>query len=125
MGADRLDMLHIRDLRLRCIIGINPEEREKKQDVEINITLYADLRKAARMDAIEDTVDYKAIKLKVVAEVEASSFLLLERLAEQVARICLADASVERVRVLIEKPGALRFARTVGVEIIRDRGDDA
>jgi FolB domain-containing protein len=123
MSEARLNRIHIRDLRLRCIIGINPEEREKKQDVVINITLYADLRRAAATDAIEDTVDYKAIKLRVVEEVEASSGYLLERLADRIARICLEDAKVRRARVLIEKPGALRFARTVGVECIRDRDD--
>ena len=125
MDSDHLDQIHIRDLRLRCIVGINPEERDKKQDVEINITLHADLRAAGRTDAIDDTVDYKSIKLKVVEEVEASSFFLVERLAEHVAGICLGDPKVRRVRVLIEKPGALRFARTVGVEIVRDRVDDA
>ena len=124
MGEDPLDRIHIRDLRLRCIVGINPEERRKKQDVEINITLYADLRAAGRTDAMEDTVDYRAIKLRVVEEVEASSFFLLERLAEHVAGVCLSDPKVVRARVLIEKPGALRFARTVGVEIIRDRAED-
>jgi len=125
MDKDHLDEIQIRDLHLRCIVGINPEEREKKQDVVINITLYVDLRAAGRSDAIEDTVDYKAIKLRAVQEVEASSFLLVERLAEHVACICLADPKVARSRVLVEKPGALRFARTVGVEIVRDREDNA
>ena len=125
MAADALDRIHIRQLRLRCIIGINPEEREKKQDIEVDVTLYADLSQAAATDAIEDTVDYKGIKLKVVELVENSSFFLIERLAERVAEICLADVKVRRARVLIEKPGALRFARTVGVEIFRERPADA
>ena len=124
MDSGYLDQIHIRDLRIRCIIGINPEERQKEQDVEINITLYADLRRAAMTDCIEDTVDYKMIKLKVVQEIEASSFLLLERLAGHIADICLADPKVMRVRVLVEKPGALRFARTVGVELVRGRNKD-
>jgi len=125
MAEERLDRIHIRDLRLRCIIGVNPDEREKKQEVVVNITLFADLRKAGASDNLADTVDYKAIKLKVVAAVESSSFLLVERLAEEVAGICLADQRVLQARVLIEKPGALRFARTVGVEILRSRdGDD-
>ena len=124
MDSGYLDQIHIRDLRIRCIIGINPEERQKEQDVEINITLYADLRRAAMTDCIEDTVDYKMIKLKVVQEIEASSFLLLERLAGHIADIWLADPKVMRVRVLVEKPGALRFARTVGVELVRGRNKD-
>ena len=84
----RLEKIHIRDLMLRCIVGINDWEREKKQDVLINITLYADLKTACQTDRIEDTVDYKAIKQKVVDMVEASSYMLVERLAEEVANIC-------------------------------------
>ena len=119
------DLIHIRDLRARCIIGIRPEEREKKQDVDINITLHADLRAAGRSDDIADTVDYSAIKLRVVEETEASRFFLIERLAQRIADICLTDPKVRRARVLVEKPGALRFARTVGVEIVRARRADA
>jgi len=125
MDSEHLDAIHIRDLRLRCIVGLNPEERVKKQDVDINITLHADLREAGRTDAIEDTVDYKTIKLRVVEDVEASAYFLIERLADHIARICLSDSNVVRARVLVEKPGALRFARTVGVEIVRERGRDA
>jgi len=117
---DRLDKIHIRDLRARCIVGTNPDERINKQDVVVNITLYADLRKAGRSDDIADTVDYKAVEQTVLTLVEGSSFLLVERLAEAVAEACLAQAGVRRVRVLVEKPAALRFARTVGVEIIRE-----
>lgn len=117
---DRLDRIHIRDLRARCLVGTNPNERVNKQDVVVNITLYADLRKAGRSDDIADTVDYKAVKQTVLALVEGSSFLLVERLAEAIADACLAQAGVRRVRVLVEKPAALRFARTVGVEIVRE-----
>lgn len=119
-SADNLDMIHIRDLRARCIVGINPDERINKQDVVINITLYADLRKAGLSDDITDTVDYKTMKKTVLALVEASSFQLVERLAEAIADTCLAQSGVERARVLVEKPAALRFARTVGVEIFRE-----
>ena len=115
------DRIHIRDLALRCIVGINDWERTRKQDVNISITLFADLGAACRSDRIEDTVDYKAIKERVRDLVEDSSFLLVERLAQAVADACLEDPRVARVTVLAEKPGALRFARTVGVEITRDR----
>lgn len=124
MAAETLDRIHIRELRLRCIIGINPEERDKLQDVVVDITLYADLSRSAATDCIDDTVDYKALKLKVMAMVEASSFYLLERLADCVAQICLEDPKVRRTCVSIEKPGALRFARTVGVEIVRAQQTD-
>ncbi|HEQ60160.1 MAG TPA: dihydroneopterin aldolase [Firmicutes bacterium] len=121
MGNFPLDKIYIRDLLIRCIVGINPEERREKQDVVINITLQADLSAACRSDRIEDSVDYKAVKKKVIAMVEQSSFFLIERLAERVAEVCLEAPQVVRVQVTVEKPGALRFARTVGVEIVRER----
>ena len=109
------------DLLLRCIVGINDDERTQEQDVVVNITLYGDLSAAVRSDCIRDTVNYKAIKKRVIAMVERSEYFLVEALAGRIADICLGDARVERVRVKLEKPGALRFARSVGVEIIRDR----
>lgn len=116
-----LDRIHIRDLALRCIVGLYDEERRDKQDVVVNITLHADLRRAGRSDDIADTVDYKQIKKAVVALVESSRFLLIERLAEAVAAVCLAEPRVAWADVRIAKPGALRFARTVEVEISRGR----
>ena len=121
MDERELDKIHIRDLLIRCIVGIFDWEREKKQDVLINITLYADLKTACQTDRIEDTVDYKAIKQKVVNMVESSSYMLVERLAERVAEICLENPQVQRVRVLVDKTGALRYARSVGVEIVREQ----
>ncbi len=115
------DKIHIRDLFLRCIIGFNDDERSAKQDVMINITLFTDTGKAGRSDAIEDTADYKAVKKAVIAMVEKSSFNLLERLAEEIADVCLQDRHVERAAVTVDKPGALRFARSVAVEIERKR----
>ncbi len=122
MPADRpLDRIHIRDLALRCIIGVQPHEREQRQDVVINITLHADLRQPGRTDCIDDTINYKTIKRKVVDLVENSSFLLLEKLAQQIADLCLSEPAVQRVDVMLDKPGALRFARSVAVEITRQR----
>ena len=121
MAENRLDKIHIRDLLVRCIVGINGWEREKKQDILINITLYADLKTACQSDKIDDTVDYKTMKLKVVKMVEASSFMLVERLAEAVTEICLENPQVQKVRVSIDKTGALRYARSVAVEIVRER----
>ncbi|MBN1818877.1 MAG: dihydroneopterin aldolase [Sedimentisphaerales bacterium] len=117
--ADPLDAIHIRDLQFRCIIGVNDDERREKQDVLVNLTLYADLRAAGRSDRIEDTVDYKSVKKAILAMGETSQFFLIERLAECIAEICLGFAHVARVRVCVEKPSALRFARSVGVDIIR------
>jgi FolB domain-containing protein len=120
-----MDRIVIEDLFLRCIVGINPEERIKQQDVNLRLVLHADLRQAGRTDDIEDTINYKAVKVAVREFVEGSSFLLIEKLANEVARRCLDDPRVEQVDVRVEKPGALRFARTVAVEISRTRADFA
>ena len=119
MADRKLDRIHIRDLLLRCILGINEDERRNKQDVNINITLHADLGNACLNDRMDDTIDYKAVKQEIIAMVEGSRYHLVEHLAERIARICLSDERVRRADVTVEKPGALRFARTVGVEITR------
>lgn len=116
-----LDKIFIKDLTIRCIIGIKPEERVKKQDIKINVVLYCDLSKACTSDNIEDTIDYVTIKKNVLKMVEASSFNLVEALTQNIADICLEDERVEKVKVSIEKPGALRFAKSVGIEIVRER----
>ena len=115
------DRILIKDLLLRAIIGINPEERRNRQDVLINITLYADTQAAGLSDDIADAVNYRTITKDVIALVEGSQFYLVERMASEIAAICLEDARVERARVRVEKPGALRFARSVGIEIERGR----
>lgn len=116
-----MDRIHIDDLLLRCIIGTNEWERDKKQDVLIGIVLHADLRRAGETDDLTDTLDYRAIAKRVIAHVEASTYGLVEALAEHIAQICLSDPRVARVEVDVQKPGALRFARTVGVTVIRER----
>jgi FolB domain-containing protein len=122
MNAVRLDTLRIRDLLVRCRVGVTAPERSKPQDILITITLYADLRKACRSDRLRDSVDYKAIKQRILAETETKAFHLIERLAERVAAICLRAPRVECVEVTVQKPGALRFARCSEVEIMRARG---
>jgi FolB domain-containing protein len=117
------DQIEIKELLLRTIIGINEEERHNRQDVLINMTLYADTRAAGRSDDIADAVNYRTITKQVIKMVEDSQFYLVERMAAAIAEICLQAPRVERVRVSVEKPGALRFARSVGVSIERDRGD--
>ncbi len=116
-----MDSIRICDLLVRCILGINDNERREKQDVVINLTLYTDLHKAGKSDRIEDTVDYRALKKRVLSMVESSQYLLLEALAEAVAELCLDRHEVLQVDVCVEKPHALRFARSVAVEITRKR----
>ena len=117
------DQIQLQDLLLRTIIGINEEERRNRQDVLINIILYADTRAAGASDAIEDAVNYRTLTKRVIKRVEESSFYLVEKMAAEIAAICLQDPRVEAVDVRVEKPGALRFARSVGVEIHRTRSD--
>ena len=115
------DCIYIRDLTVRCIIGIYPDERREKQDVVINVVLEGDLAPAAQSDQIEDTINYKTIKKQIVQLVEASDFNLIETMAGRVLDICLSDPRVDRATVTIDKPGALRFARSVAVEMSRAR----
>jgi FolB domain-containing protein len=118
-----MDKIFIKDLLVRSIIGINPEERIKKQDILINMILFADIRQAARSDDIDDAVNYKAITKRVIEHVENSSDFLVEKLVSDIARIVLTEFDLEKVRVRVEKPGALRFAQSVGIEIERRRQD--
>ncbi|MBF0623781.1 MAG: dihydroneopterin aldolase [Magnetococcales bacterium] len=121
MSGTNGDRIDIRDLHLRTLIGIEDWERKNRQDVMLQLTLWTDLTRAGRSDRIEDTVNYKTLAKRVIALTEASSFQLVEALAQRVADLCLDDPGVERVRVQVDKPGALRFARTVGVTIERCR----
>lgn len=117
-----MDRILISDLSVRCIIGVKGEERRKRQDVVINVAIYANLREAGKNDRFEDTVDYRAIKKRIVKMAENSQFYLVEAMAEAIAEICLDHPAVTKVQVRVDKPGALRFARSVGVEITRERG---
>lgn len=121
MEEGTLEKLYIKGLALRTIIGTNSHEREERQDVLIDITLWADLKKAMESDCIEDTIDYKKLKKKIIEFVEKSSFYLIESLAYGIAKICLAEEKVKKVSVSLEKPGALRFAKTVGIEVTLEK----
>ncbi len=117
------DRILIKDLLLRTIIGINDDERTERQDVLVNLIVETDTRTAGQSDDIADAVNYRTLTKQIIQLVETSRFLLVERLAEEIARVCLADSRIERVRVTVEKPQALRFARSVGIEIERSRDD--
>ena len=113
------DQIHIKDLLLRTIIGINDEERRNRQDVLINLVLDVDTRLAGGSDDINQAVNYRTITKRIIQMVETSQFYLVEKLAAEIAVICLDDPGVERARVTVEKPNALRFARSVGVTVER------
>ena len=116
-----MDRILIMDLSVECIIGIDDKERYEKQTVIFNIAIETDLSKPGRNDKFEDAVDYRALKNRIVAEVEVSHYYLIEALAEHVAGICLSNPAVTMAHVRVEKPMALSSARSVGVEIQRSR----
>ena len=119
-----MDKIIIKDLLMRGIIGINPDERVKRQDILVNLVLYADIGRAAASDDIDDAVNYKTISKQVIERVENGADFLVEKLVVDIARMILTDYPVvQKVMVRVEKPGALRFAQSVGIEIERTRAD--
>lgn len=118
-----MDKVIIRDLLARGVIGVNDWERKRPQDILINLTLFTDTRRAGEADSLEDSVNYSTMSKKVQAHAESAGRLTVEALANDLARICLEAKGVQKVIVRVEKPGAVRFARSVGVEIERSRDE--
>jgi dihydroneopterin aldolase len=114
-----MDIVFIRDLRMETVIGIYEWEREIKQPVVIDLEMGTDIAKAAASDAIEDTLDYKAVSKRLIEFVEGSEFQLVESLAERCAGIVLKEFKVPWVRLTLNKVGAVSAARDVGVIIER------
>lgn len=121
MGAR--DKILVKDLLVRGIVGVNDWEREKKQDILVNMEVDFDLRPAGASDRMEDSINYRTLTKDVISHVEGSAHFLVEALAREIARIAIVGHGAERVRVRVEKPGALRFAGSVGVEIERVAAD--
>ena len=116
-----MDKVFIKDLTVRGIIGINDWERGKPQEMLINITVFTDTRLAAKSDDLANCVDYSALAKKIQAHAETAARFTVEALAEDLADICLGEKGVEKAVVRVEKPGAVRFSRSVGVEIERTK----
>ena len=114
-----MDKVFIKDLLVRGIIGINDWEREKEQEILINIVMIADLKKAGESDDIDDCVNYRTVAKKVFTHAENAKRFTVEALAGDIAKICLSEPGVLEVQVRVEKPGAVRFSKSVGVEIVR------
>ena len=111
------DKIHIRDLAVTCIVGTLPAERVRRRRVVLNLALSCDLSRAGVTDDLRHTVDYAAVCRRVTAVARRSRFRLIERLAQEVAETCLAFPGVTGVTVTLDKPGAVRGARSVAVEI--------
>jgi FolB domain-containing protein len=118
-----MDKVIIKDLLARGIIGVNDWEREHAQDILINITVFTDTHHSAETDDIADCVNYRTLAKRTRTHAETAARLTVEALASDLAKICLEEKGVERVIVRVEKPGAVRFSASVGVEIERSRND--
>ncbi|NNK31939.1 MAG: dihydroneopterin aldolase [Xanthomonadales bacterium] len=118
-----MDRVFIENLTVETVIGIFDWEREIRQAVSLDLEMDFDIRKAAASDAIEDTLDYKAVSKRLIHFIEASSFQLVESLAEQCAAIVLDEFPVRRLKLKLSKPGAVRGSSAVGVIIERRAGD--
>ena len=118
-----MDIIFLNDLRVETVIGIFDWERKIRQTISIDLEMAADIRRAASTDAIENTLDYKAVAKRLIGFVEESEFGLVETLAEEVARIVVTEFGVPRVKVTLHKPGAIRGAKDVGVIIERSEED--
>ena len=116
-----MDKVFIKDLRVQGILGIHEWERVTPREIVINVTLYADTRRAARTDDIADCVDYSAMAKKIRAHAERAARMTVEALANDLAEICLQEPKVRKIVVRVDKPGAVAEADTVGVEIERAR----
>ena len=117
-----LDRIHIRDLLVHAIIGINPDERVIPQDVVVNATLFFDTRGAGASDQMADSINYSTITRAMKAHIETAEPGLIERLVADLARICFeTDGRIEEVEITAEKPGAVTSTRSVGVTIQRSR----
>ncbi len=123
VALGREAIINVRNLRLRTFVGFNPEERHKKQDVIVNIEVGYLLSSGVVEDRVEDALDYEPMTKKVIEHVENGRFLLLERLAAEVLQICSGSRNVNRARVSVEKPHALRFADSVSMTLEYHAGD--
>jgi len=118
-----MDKIIIKNLLARGIIGVRDWERKRAQNILINITLFTDTHRAAETDNINDCADYSEVSKKVLAHAESAGRLTVEALANDLAKLCLEEANVQSVIVRVEKPGAVRFAEAVGVEIERSKDE--
>ena len=116
-----MDKVFIEDLEVETIIGIFGWEREVKQIVRISLEMSFDISKAGKSDKIDDALDYKKIGKSIVNLVGNSSFFLVEKMAEEIALLVLKNKQIKDIKLRVEKPGALRGSKSVGVEILRSR----
>tara|TARA_B100000586_G_C19943845_1_gene356685 strand:+ start:322 stop:669 length:348 start_codon:yes stop_codon:yes gene_type:complete len=114
-----MDKVFIKDLEVETVIGIYDWEREVRQLISISLEMDFDLKKAGRSDKIEDTLNYKKISKRIIKLAESSKNKLIENLAKKIADTVLSEFPISSIVVTLEKPGALRGSKSVGVTIER------
>ena len=117
------DTIFLRGLTVECVIGFIDWERRVKQTVVIDLELPVDCGSASIRDEVEDTLDYKKVAKRVIAFVEASEFKLVETLAHRLALLLLEEFRIAWIRLSVNKPGAIRGSKDVGVSIERTLTD--
>ncbi len=120
-SQETMDIIYLKDLRIDTIIGIYDWERRTRQTVILDLEMAADISRAAKSDDIEDTLNYKAVAKRLISFVENSEFQLVETLAEKIAEIVLTEFDVPWLRLSVNKQGAVRGVRDVGVIIERGK----
>ena len=120
-----MDQIFIKDLLCRGVIGISDRERSQPQNIVVNIVLFSDISNAGTSDSIEDCVNYRTVAKQVLAHTESIQRYTVEALATDIANLCLENQAVKKVVVRVEKPGAVRFSASVGVEIERSQPENS
>jgi FolB domain-containing protein len=115
-----MDKVFIKDLLIRGVIGISEKERSQPQDIIVNVILYTDISVGGATDDIGNCVNYRTVAKAIIAHIEKIQRYTVEALATDISVICLENPAVSKVRVRVEKPGAVRFSKSVGVEIVRN-----
>src|SRR5688572_33162061 len=121
--SDRSDRIFLHGLAVECIIGFIDWERRVKQTIVLDVEMPVDCARAAQTDEVADTLDYKKVAKRLISFVEESDFKLVETLAHRAALLILAEFGVEWVRLSVNKPGAIRHSKDVGVAVLRTRAD--
>ncbi|WP_020681702.1 dihydroneopterin aldolase [Marinobacterium rhizophilum] len=114
-----MDIVYIRELQVQTVIGIYDWEREVRQAVSLDLEMGTDIREAAATEDIENTLNYKSVSKRLITFIEGSEFLLVETMAEEIAQLVMQEFGVRWLRLRLGKPGAIRGARDVGVQIER------
>ena len=118
-----MDIIEIRNLRLRATVGFSPHELDAPQDIVVNLRIGVDARRAGESDEPDDAFNYRTIAKAIISFVEASRFSLVEKLAEEIARLAVLDFKAPHIEVSVHKPGALRKSDSVGIRIARRASD--